>query len=106
MLFSLSNKKYSLISLSQTLNTVMYLEVPVLLKVGMENQYNANVFIYKLVSDFIPSSVQNGLKVIFETCSIPFSFMLYDDNVDIDLFSHPPPPPPPPLFSGRCPRMT
>ena len=28
--------------------------------IGMENQYNLNVFFYKLVSDFIPSSVQNG----------------------------------------------
>ena len=25
--------------------------------IGMENQYNSNVFFYKLVSEFIPSSV-------------------------------------------------
>ena len=28
--------------------------------IGIENHYNSNVFFYKLVSDFIPSSVQNG----------------------------------------------
>ena len=27
----------------------------------MENQYNSNVFFYKLVTDFIPSSVQNKI---------------------------------------------
>ena len=31
-----------------------------ILATGLENQYNSNVFFYKLVSDFIPSSVQNG----------------------------------------------
>ena len=30
------------------------------IKLGIENQYSSNVFFYKLVSDFIHSSVQNG----------------------------------------------
>ena len=36
------------------------ISILIAIKIGMENQYNSNVFFYKLFSDFIPSSVQNG----------------------------------------------
>ena len=35
------------------------------IEIGMENQYNSNVFFYKTVSNFIPSSVQNGITKIY-----------------------------------------
>ena len=54
----------------------------------MENQHNTNVFFYKLVSDFVPSSVKNGWLYLMSLGSHPDNHhFIWEQKVkSVDIF--------------------